>query len=638
MKSMLRILELEDEPSDAELIKHELEAEGFSCQVSRVLSEEDFARALDKGGFDLILADFCLPGFSGSSALAMARAKRPDIPFIFVSGTMGEDVAVESLKEGATDYVLKHKLSRLAPAVRRALTEAEQRSARQQYEDKIREQAALLDRAQDAIVVCNLANRIQFWNKGAERLYGWSARETNGSEITEWLLRDPDAVHTAQTVLLEKEEWQGELHRVTKDGRNLIVHSRWTLLRDAQGKPKSFLSIDTDITERKRLESQFLRTQRIESIGRLASGIAHDLNNILAPILISVPMLRSGLPTEEFEKMLAMIEISAQRGADIVKQLLTYARGVEGERAVVQVKRLIHEMARIVQQTFPKNIGFVSQEAKNLWPIHADATQLHQVFMNLCVNARDAMPQGGTLTMTAENLELDENYVSMNPAATIGPHVLIRVTDTGKGIPPEVMDKVFDPFFSTKDLGKGSGLGLSTVLGLVKSHGGFIDLRSEMGKGSTFEIYLPATPNAQVTQTALPSNRPRGRGELILVVDDEAIICDITKKTLEKNGYKVLTASDGIDAIAVYSQHRGKIDLVLTDIMMPILDGVAMIRALKKLEPQLKVIASSGMAATGGRLERTTELEELGVRAFLTKPYTAEQMLATFDEVLHVHP
>jgi len=636
MKSMLRILDLEDEPNDAELIKYELEAEGLSCEVSRVFSEEDFASALDKGGFDLILADFYLPGFSGSSALAIARARRPEIPFIFVSGTMGEDVAVESLKNGATDYVLKQKLSRLVPAVRRALTEAEQRRAREKYEDKIREQAALLDRAQDAIVVCNLANRIQYWNKGAERLYGWSARETSGSELTEWLLRDADAVHAAQTVLLEKEEWQGELQRVTKDGRSVIVHSRWTLLRDTQVKPKSFLSIDTDITERKRLESQFLRNHRIESVGRLASGIAHDLNNILAPILASVPMLRTGLPEAEFDKTLATIETSAQRGADIVEQLLTYARGVEGERAIVQVRRLIHELAGIIEHTFPRNIAFAPQGTENLWPVNADATQLHQVFMNLCVNARDAMPQGGTLTVTAENLELDENYVSMNPVATVGPYVVIRVIDTGKGIPRELMDKVFDPFFSTKDLGKGSGLGLSTVLGIVKSHGGFLDLRSELGKGSTFEIYLPAIPNAQVqTSATQPPIRTRGRGELILVVDDESNICDVTKKTLEKSGYKVLTASDGIDAIAVYSQYRGKIDLVLTDIRMPILDGVALIRALKKLEPQIKVIASSGIASSGGRLERMAELEELGVRGFLSKPYTAEQMLATFDEALH---
>ncbi len=507
---------------------------------------------------------------------------------------------------------------------------------RRLFEEKIREQEALIDLAQDAIMVSNLAGRVQFWSKGAERLYGWSSLQTIGSEISEWLGHDAASFQTAKRVVLDKGDWNGELQRQTKDGRTVIVRSRWSLLRDAEGNPKSFLAIDTDITEKKQLEAQFLRTQRIESVGRLASGIAHDLNNILAPIMISVPMFRLGLPPDEFEKMLATVEASAQRGADVIKQLLTYARGIEGNRAVLQLKPLLHEMDRMIQQTFPKNIIFSSTAAPDLWPLVGDATQLHQVLMNLCVNARDAMPLGGALSVSAENLDLDENYVSMSPDATAGPNVVIRVTDTGRGIPQEIIEKVFDPFFSTKDPGKGSGLGLSTVLGIVKSHGGFLNVRSALGKGSTFEIYLPAAPEAEVQASPTPRGaQPRGQGELILVVDDEASICEMTKKSLEKNGYKVLTAADGVEALALYAQHPGIIDLVLTDIMMPILDGVALVRTLKKLDPCVKVIASSGISSSGGHLERAAELEALEVRAFLSKPYTAEKMLRLFDEMLH---
>ncbi len=579
----MRIIHLEDDARDSELARSELANQGIPCEVDRVQSRED-----------------------------------------------------EALKSGASDYVLKERLFHLAPAVRRALREAKEQSERRLFEEKIREQAALLDLAQDAIMVCNLTGRIQFWNKGAERLYGLSSAQTTGSDIREWLSYEATSFQTAQEVVLDTGQWNGELQRLTKDGRTVIVHSRWTLLRDAQGNPKSFLSIDTDLTEKKRLEAQFLRNQRIESVGRLASGIAHDLNNILAPIMISVPMFRSGLPADEFEKMLATVEASAHRGADVIKQLLTYARGIEGSRAILPLKPLLHEMGRMIQQTFPKNITFSSTTVSELWPLLGDATQLHQVLMNLCVNARDAMPLGGALSVAAENLDLDENYVSMSPDATVGPHVVIRVTDTGKGIPKEIIEKIFDPFFSTKDLGKGSGLGLSTVLGIVKSHGGFVNVRSAPGTGSTFEIYLPAVPGAEAPASpAARGKQPRGQGELILIVDDEAIICEVTKKTLERNGYKVLVAADGVEALALYAQHPGMIDLVLTDIMMPILDGVALVRALKKLDPRVKVIASSGISSSGGRLDRAAELEALEVRAFLSKPYTAEKMLRLFEEMLH---
>lgn len=320
--------------------------------------------------------------------------------------------------------------------------------------------------------------------------------------------------------MLEKASWSGEIRQVTKSGNEVVVSSRWTLVRDAEDHPSAVLAISTDITEKKRLESQFLRSQRMESIGTLAGGVAHDLNNILAPIMMSAPLLRQGLGPRETETLVHNIETSAQRGADIVKQLLAFARGMKGERVVINLRHMVEEMAKIVRDTFPKNITVQSKASRDLWPIVGDPTHVHQVLLNLCINARDAMPNGGSITIAAENMTVDEHYVNFEPDAKPGPYVVLRVTDTGIGIPQEILDKIFDPFFTTKEHGKGTGLGLSTVLGIAKSHNGFLNVHSEVGKGTAFSCFFPATPNAKADPRAEKKALPRGNGETNLVVDD----------------------------------------------------------------------------------------------------------------------
>ncbi|MDB6033476.1 MAG: sensor hybrid histidine kinase [Verrucomicrobiales bacterium] len=639
MKKKIKILHLEDDPRDAELIFETLKSEGFDFELEWVQSQESFCAALERSHRDLILADFKMPGFDGTAALAIVQERKCEIPFIFVSGTIGEEAAIETVKRGATDYVLKNRLQRLAPSLHRALREAEVRKERLCAEEKIREQAQLLDLAQDAIIVRDLNGRIRFWNKGAERLYGWTAAEATTQDTPALLFGDASAYNLAAAKVVEKGYWTGELNKLGKSGKHAVVNCRWTLLRGLDGAPKSILSIDTDVTETKMLEAQFLRVQRMDSIGRLASGIAHDLNNILAPILFSVPMLRWGLEGEEFEKTLSTIEASAKRGAEVVKQLLTYGRGVEGERVVFHPKQLVQEMGKIINETFAKNIEFAAVIPQDLWPITGDTTQLHQVLMNLCVNARDAMPSGGKLTIEAQNVESDEHYAAMNPNAPAQAHVAIRVTDTGKGVPPEFMDQIFDPFFTTKELGKGTGLGLSTALGLVKSHGGFLTVRSSEGSGSTFEMILPASPKTALPDDA-PSNPPirRGRGELILVVDDEAIICEVTRKTLEKHGYEVLTARDGIEGIALFALHRGKIDLVLTDLVMPHMDGASLIKALHRMDPKVNIVVSTGVSQGPDEEAKMRQVEALGINTFLNKPYTGEKMLLTLEAALDSSP
>lgn len=628
---------------------------------------------------------------------------------------------------------------------------------RRMLEEKFREQASLLDKAQDAILAHDLEHRITYWNKGAERLYGWSAQEAAGHSVAQLLYKDPEAFQRASEQVIQTGEWVGELQQISRDGRGLVIVGHWTLVRDAAGQPKSVLAINTDITgrkktdealkmqgrvlesmaegvtvcdedglivfsndscntmfgyesgeligqhysvirnlpaeegrramdelfgvlrekgawmgemgsrkkdgssfitrsrisvleidgvrsfvavveditEKKNMEAQFLRSQRMESVGRLSSGIAHDMNNILTPIFISSFMLRRNLPPEDFEKMLANIETNAQRGADLIKQLLTVNCDMSGQRHVVEINQIAKDMMKIMSGTFPKNITLTASTPEDIWPVMGDPTQLHQVLLNLCVNARDAMPAGGVLTLNIENTRLDENFAAMNVDARPGPYVLIRVSDTGEGIAPEVIDKIFDPFFTTKETGKGTGLGLSTVMGIVKSHQGFVNLRSRVAMGSVFEIYLPATPDAVAMSSAAPDMQaPRGQGELILVVDDEEVIRDVVQKTLSAHGYRVITAGDGTEAIAQFSQNRGEIKAVLTDIMMPFMDGVTLSRTLKKMDPTIQIIATSGMGSAKGRQDKAAALASLQINTFLNKPYSANEILTAIGELL----
>ena len=511
-------------------------------------------------------------------------------------------------------------------AIRNDITE------RKRGEERIREQAALLDQAQDAILVRDLDQNILFWNKGAERMYGWAAEETIGKNVADLLLKEPSAqFEEARQAVIDKGEWSGEIRQVRRDGTDIIVESRWTLVRDEKGTPTSILVINTEITEKKRMEGQFLRAQRMESIGTLAGGIAHDLNNVLSPILMAIDMLQLKATDEASKKWLDVLRTNAERGGNMVQQVLSFARGVQGERVALQPKHLIKEIVKILRETLPKSIEITYQIPDNLWIISADATQMHQVLMNLCVNARDAMPEGGLISIKAENTFVDENYARMHIEAKAGRFVVVTVSDTGPGMSAEIQSRIFEPFFTTKDMSKGTGLGLSTALTIVKSHGGFINVYSEVHKGSQFSLYLPAleSPNAAEAST-LQTDLPLGNGELILVVDDEESIREITRGTLETFGYKVLTASDGTEALACYADRKNDIAVVLTDMVMPFMDGPATIRALKKMNSQVKIIAASGFTAGNKAGEGPLE----GVNIFLSKPYTAEKLLKALAQVL----
>ncbi len=503
---------------------------------------------------------------------------------------------------------------------------------RNESEQQLAEQAALIDQAHDAILVRDTSGNIVFWSKGAERLYGWTREETLGRSYGDLLHPDLAKFEIAQRFVDLAGDWSGELETVTKTGAKVSVNCRWTLLRNEAGQPRSYLHFDTDITEYKKIEQQYLRVQRMESIGTLAGGIAHDLNNVLAPIMMAVELLKMQERDAQRLSILKTIEISSKRGADMVGQVLSFARGVEGQQVEVQISHIIREIEALAHETFPKNIELTSNLPSGLWTVRGDPTQLHQVLLNLCVNARDAMPYGGTLVLAASNLVLDEHYSCMNIEAAPGPHVCIEVEDSGGGIPPDVIERIFEPFFTTKEVGKGTGLGLSTTMAIVKSHGGFARVYSEVGVGSRFHIYLPALTQAgALVPETLKPDLPRGQGELILVIDDEAAIRNITKQTLEAFGYRAILASDGAEAAAIYGVRKQEIAVVLTDMMMPVMDGPATIQVLMHMNPRVRIIAASGLNANGMVAKAT----HAGVRHFISKPYTAGALLKVLHSILH---
>lgn len=622
-----RVLHLEDNASDAELIRLVLLEEWPDCRIERVGTQPEFLAALRTFNPDLILSDFTLPGFGGLAALALARQHQPTTPFIFLSGTIGEDNAVEALRQGATDYVIKDHPARLGPAIRRALHEVQELQRRHHAEARLREQAELLEKARDAIIVTDLGRRITYWNQGAELTFGWTAAEALGRDKVE--LFGPAALDVARHAS-SGDEWRGEVQLFHRNGQPLVLDTHVTVIRDAAGEPKSHLIISTDITGQRKLEKQFLQAQRLESIGILAGGIAHDLNNVLAPILIGVSLVQKKVKDPEVQRLMGMLEATAQHGAKLIRQVLAFARGAEGERADMQPALIIREIVTLLGKTLPRAIAVKTEVAPDLALVYADSTQLSQVIMNLCVNARDAMPSGGELTIRASNVTVNEATATAHRDVEPGPYVLVSVEDTGTGIPPEIVDRIFDPFFTTKGAGKGTGLGLSTALGIVRSHGGFLDVHSEPGTGTRFDLYFPAALTAAPAEIPIRRTAPaEGHGRTILVIDDEAAVGDMVGALLESFGYEILQARDGTDGVAQYMRHRAGIAAVITDMMMPGIQGPEVVNRLQTIDPDVRIVAMSGVL---GECDGLTK--QPGHIAFLEKPMTGSDLLQALERVL----
>lgn len=754
----MQLLHLEDSSTDAELISLLILREWPKCKIQHVCSRQQYVSALQEGAFDLILSDYTLPGFDGLTALTLARARFPEMPFLFLSGTIGEERAVEALKCGATDYIIKDRPTRLVPAIRQALAlqaESERRrrteealreneerfrqitenvlelialvnlegrrsyanpayrdllgeaavapgsdafgevhpedceraralfaqaistgetqrgeyrlrfngtdrqleshasvlrdvsgviasvllvsrdvTARREAEARLREQASLLDRARDAIVATDLDHRIAYWNASAERLYGWKAGEVYGHRLNELNLGfDPARFSAARAELMAGGEWRGGFRLRTKAGDTVIVESTWSLVVENDGRPRSILSIDTDVTERKKLETQLLRAQRMESIGTLAGGVAHDLNNVLTPILLSIDLLAMKLTSDEDKRLIEKTKASATHGAALVQQLLAFARGADAKRTRIEPGAALGALRQLLRQSLPNTIDLVLTPANGTWPIQADATQFNQVLINLCLNARDAIPHGGQIAISTRNVEVGPALAGVNPGTRSGPFVEISVVDSGTGIPPAIIDKIFDPFFTTKALGKGTGLGLSMVAGILKSHGGFVQVESETGRGASFHLFFPAIPAAAAAVIRDETPSARGTGEGILLVDDEPVVRDTLQLLLQRAGYRVFAAADGGSAIAEFDRSSASIALVITDMMLPDQIGTEVVKTLRRRRPSLPVIAISGMMDSGDfdELLYTTPPVEC-----LAKPLSPAKLLSAVRRGLQV--
>jgi PAS domain S-box-containing protein len=878
-----RILFVEDLPSDAELAEREIRKSGLDFTLQRVETKDAFLLALKEFQPDVIVSDYKMPEFDGMQALKLSLKRDSAVPFIVLTGSMNEETAVECMKAGATNYVIKEHIARLPFAIREALEQKEVRIARDEAERALKESeerlrvlfesapdgvfltdlagtftdgnrtaeeivgykreelvgksifslnlisradigkatallaknalgkvygpveftlcrkdgsrisvevrtypvtiggktqvlgiarditerkkaerelrlmAQTVESARDCISIADLQNRLLFVNDAFRTTYGYTTEELLGKDVS--ILRSPDSPTTVTDPILHETlggGWHGEILNRRKDGsefpvelwtsvvkdgsgnpvalvgvarsiterkaaeehlrqseeqfrliaenvadmiavmdlegrriynspayKNILgdpeslkgteglleihpedrervnqvfleavrtgvgqrieyrlvrpdgsvcnIDSKGSVIRDSDGKVFRVIVVSRDVTEEKRLAAQFLRAQRMESIGTLAGGIAHDLNNVLAPIMMAIEVLRSKIADPGGQYILNTIETSAKRGADIVRQVLAFGRGVEGDRILVQLKHIVIEVVRIAGQTFPKSIDIRTDIPRDLWTVSADPTQMHQVLLNMLVNARDAMPNGGALTISAENTTLDESYSRMHLEAKPGTYVSLAIADSGTGIPADIREKIFEPFFTTKEIGMGTGLGLSTTLAIVRSHKGFINVYSEVGKGTTFRIYIPATGTGSGAAAAgEEADLPTGNGELILIIDDEAAIREITKETLQAHGYKAMTASNGAEGVAVYAENKNDINVVITDIMMPVMDGTAAILALKRIRPDVKIIAASGLTTKG----QVTNPSDPNVQAFLTKPYTAEKLLIALAAAL----
>ena len=627
----LSVLLVEDDEDDYLITRALLgRARSLDCRLDWVTSYDEGRDAILQDEHDAYLVDFRLGPRNGLDLLEeVTDAGGVTGPIILLTGQGDLEVDLQAMEAGAADYLSKDNID--APLLERSLRYAVERK---DAERRIREQAQLLDKARDAILAFDMDGQIVYWNKGAERLTGWSKEEILGEWAHECLY-DPDQedkLRQCHETMMEQGEWTGELRMRTAEGDERIVESRWSLVRDADGTPKQALVINTDVTERKRLESQFLRSQRMESIGRLVGGIAHDLGNLLMPITLGVKVLRRRIEQsdEKIDRTLSMIQKSAERGGNMVEQVLAFARGVEGERVALRIGAIVEEIQDITDETFPENIE-VKTAVDDVPQVMGDATQIQQVLMNLCVNARDAMPDGGTLSIDVAPVEFNEADAQRNIDATPGSYVCISVQDTGSGMSADVADKIFEPFFTTKEAGDGTGLGLSTAYSILQSHGGFIEVTSEEGVGTTFRVYLPVSTEQQDRRATRDegSGVTQGDGERVLVVDDEQFILETTREALRDAGYRVLTAEGGEEALQQLERHEGDVDLMLTDLRMPQMDGLELIRSARSHYPHLSILAASGMA--DGRSENAVNA---GADSFLAKPFSEEELQRSLQDVM----
>ena len=660
----LQVLLIEDSSADARLMQEFLRETTFSYAFSLTHVERlgQGLLQLKNSDYDVVLLDLTLPDSSGLESVTRLLNQLPSIPVVVLTNTNSPELALEAVRRGAQDYLVKRQLHQevLIRALRYAIERKQQAEAlrlanedlekrvqartreleasnqqlRQeiQHRQLVQERLALAQQAGKAgIFEWNVRSNKVTWSPELEALYGVPQGNFDG-RYNQWI----QTIHPDDRSRIEQELWRSVSLGSGLNTEFRILHptsSRWIAVKSSMfsgpdHKPLRMLGIHVDITEKKQLEAQFLQAQRLESLGALASGIAHDLNNILTPILGVGQLLPITLPTvdKRSEQLIQTLNCSAQRGTKLVQQILSFAQGGGGGRRPVAVVELLQEARQIICQTLPQNIQVELDTPEQLWPVLGNDTQLHQVFMNLCVNARDSMQTGGTLKIFAQNLLIDETYLQMSQEANTGPHVVITIADTGTGIDPAVQQHMFEPFFTTKSSSKGSGLGLAAVLSIVKSHGGFINVQTELDQGSQFQIYLPADPGS------VPAAPPvlellQGQRQLVLVVDGEPAVGKVMAVALETYGYEALVAQDGLGAITLLAEHRDEIRCVVIDAAVADINGQTLIPILQRLQPRVKILTMLGAVPT---FPDRVEI----ISGCLTKPFTTQELLIEVHQAL----
>jgi two-component system, cell cycle sensor histidine kinase and response regulator CckA len=665
----IKVLLIEDNLAEARLFKELLQdawAERFSLSHFQRLGTAKVE--IDRTNFDVVLLDLTLPDSDGLASLDALTDHAPSLPIVVLTNTNDANLALDAVRRGAQDYLLKRQvtLDVLVRAIRYAIERKQAAVALQELNDtlelRVEERTAAVEAAnaalsheiaeresaQNRLELAQQAGKIGTfewdiiadkvtWSIELETLYGLLPGSF-GDTHEQWLaaIYPEDRQILIAGLAKSRQLGQGldlEFRIAYPDTNIHWISVRSSVFCDSAGNPTRSVGIHMDITEKKQLEQQFLRAQRLESLGTLASGIAHDLNNVLTPILSVAQLLPLRLPNidDRSKNLLTILETSAHRGADLIKQILSFAQGIEGKHLCIQPAHLLIDIQKIVQQTLPKSIEIARSIPADLWTVLGDLTQLHQVLMNLCINARDAMPQGGTLSIVATNRSIDAAFASGYLDAQVGDYVVISVSDTGTGIQPQLLHRIFDPFFTTKAVGKGTGLGLSAVLGIIKTHGGFIDIQSQVNQGTQIDVYLPAS-HTPIQSEQDAATLPSGRQQLILAIDDERAIGELIKSTLETYNYRVITAESGAEALEMYVNRVEEIDLVLIDMMMPVMDGLSTITALHQLNPDLPVVAMSGLSSA----ESIAQAKRFGCRHFLPKPYTTGDLLQVISDCTRV--
>lgn len=663
MSEAIRVLITEDEALVAMDLERRLRKMKFDV-VGITSTGEDAIRLVQELQPDLVLMDIRLGGLMDGIEASRTIQERGDVAIVYLSANSDEITLQRAKATHPSSYLLKpfrerelqicvemalanHRLQR---ALRESHAELERRvaertrelseandalrrevSERKRAEALAREQAALLDKASDAIFVRHLDGRILYWNHSAELLYGVTQTDAQGRQADEILEERP--LHEGDDpipAVLRSGEWVGRMVHVRPPCTEVVVESRWTLVRDTSGQPESILVVATDVTEKMRLEEEYLRAQRMEGIGALAGGIAHDLNNVFTPLIISSQSLEDAKSAAEVRHIAELIQTASLRGADLVKQILTFVRGGAGDHRPLRLEHLVKDVQRLLRETFPDGTRLRLEYAPELWSVPGDATKIHQLLMNLCVNARDALPEGGDVTVRLDNFSVDAAFAELDRRSSPGDYVRIRVSDTGVGMTPEVRKRIFEPFFTTKPAGKGTGLGLSIVQTIVRDHRGFLDVESEPGAGTTFHVCLPACARDQLEGQEPAEPPPRGAGERILVADDERAVREILRAVLEAHGYRVLLASDGVDAISQFAANPRGIAAVIADYAMPLLDGFGCAQGLRRIAPELPILMLSGRDSA--RLPFRA-IEELRI-GYLDKPFTKAQLVLEVNRML----